>query len=214
MLLDLLGIECSDDFKHIYQICSSSIHNILSLPYPSVLELKVAKNFLSWYLDCLGSILKGMGILPDVPMKEISMDSKNMKNNLSKLIDFLKGRESKVTSAIKKKIDNSTTGTYKLISSLFEVYRVRISKLKKNYSNYKDFQQFLDYINERYHNIELYFIDFELEKIGNEIRSKFSSPDDKKLLDKYNGEEIGYVALILYFQYWEGRKTKNYPKRL
>lgn len=199
--LNKLGVKCSDNFKHIYEICSSSIHNILSLPYPSILELKVAKNFLKWYLDCLEAILKETYIIPPMGIKKESIIDKKIRANPSKLIEFLENNKTAIKDLIKCEINNDIIGIYKLISSTLLIYGVSVTKLKKNCDNYDNFKQFLSYINEIHYNSGLDLINYILKQLGIKIENQFNNID-KAPLDKYTVEEISYVALILYFIYW------------
>ena len=196
-----MGVKCSDNFKHIYEICSSSIHNILSLPYPSILELKVAKNFLKWYLDCLEAILKDIYIIPPMGIKKESIIDKKISKNPSKLIEFLEKNKTAIKDLINCEINNDTIGIYKLISSTLLIYGVGITKLMKNCYNYDNFKQFLSYINEIHYNSGLDLINYILKQLGIKIANQFNNIN-KAPLDKYTVEEISYVALILYFIYW------------
>lgn len=209
VLLEVLGGDCSYDFERIYDVCSSSIHNILSIPSSSILELKVAKNFMMWYSDCLEKILRKLNILTTTFAVQRPSREKPIRNHLSTLIDFLDANREVLKDSIKKSMKDDIAITYDLVRALFVVYGIGASKLRKNYGDYKDFQEFVSYISEGYYNFGFVLIGQELEKIGKIVKRTLTDTEARIVLKNYDSDEIGYVALILYFQYWERRKTNG-----
>lgn len=187
------GSDCSKTFKRLYEISSSSVHKVLSLPLPSVLELKVAKMFLKTYRDCLKNILKTTNIITENFEYKYNMD-RIFCHRLTNLIDLIEKNKNTVENYLK----NNNYNNYTFISNLFDIYGVGISNIKNNQVNYMNFREFISHLNDINYNPQLAFIEKIFQEVGNELKNLISGFDPKNVLSKFEPEEIGYISLYIF----------------
>ena len=145
--------------------------------------------------------MDNLNILNNVNIKAERNRSRVIQINLSELIDFLETNKSSLKNRIEDVINRDKLNVYNLIKALLAVYGVSSRKLRNNYGNLNDFQNFVIYVEYGYNNVGFGLIKQNLVEIGEKILLLLTNTNDIELLNKYELEEIGYVALVLYFQY-------------
>lgn len=199
-----ISVKEKDRLQRLYEICSSSVHNILSLPFISLLELKVVKHILDWYVEEFRKILIAFGLV-NKELSNISVsDSKELSWSLKPLVNYL-GSHKKLVFDVLKNIESSTDSIdMRLLRSFFHVYRPGISRLSDGSVNYSDFFTAVQEVAETSFNIGLGLLDRDLITIGDKVKEALPS---SQIMERYQSSEIGFVASYVYLEYWSQRSS-------
>ncbi len=203
LLIDENGLDStiSYEMQRIYKISCSSVHKIISLPFVSLLEIKVAKYFLNWYVEEVETVLKELKIISREQIKSISNDTTIYTDKLAPLIKFYDSNEKLISSSISNLIEQRKDIDFKLVKSYYEIYGPSISRIRKGSVNYRDVITSLQEMYLLSYNVRITLIEGWLEEIGEFIRNTLSSKNQIDLPTEFQNGEIGFICTFMFFEY-------------
>ncbi|MEM3808237.1 MAG: hypothetical protein QW413_06575 [Nitrososphaerota archaeon] len=206
VVLKQLGINSNNNIKRLYEVCSSSVHNTLSLPLPSILELKTAKNFVQWYIKEIEILIQNLNIKLSPKTINSLQTQMNQSKSLSELVSFYYRNENKINRTISRVMHQSELYVYDLMKSLFDAIGCGVTRLK-NEINYSYISGSINQIRTFSYNTGLELMEENFEKVGNEISNKFKSIGEREILQNFTPKEIGFVCLYLYPEFSHSNKN-------
>ena len=183
---------------------SSSVHNILSLPFISLLELKVVKHIADWYVEEFLKILIAFGIVNKHLNNGSAGDFRELKRSLKPLVSYLESMKKPVSDAMKNMGSLTESIDMKLLGSFFNVYRPGVSRLRDGSVNYSDFLTAIQEIAETSFNVGLRLLYRDLIVIGDWVKKALPS---SQIMELYQSTEIGFVASYLHLEYWSQQSS-------
>lgn len=195
------GPKNNGGLKRLYEVCSSSVHNTLSLPAKFFLEVKVAKHFLNWYKSEVGNILDASKVLDTSQMQTTRSISPQYSSNLSKLVNFCDSHETTISKVIDKFVLKEKWD-FEAIKSFYRVYQPGVSRLRKGEINYLDFREAIQETMRVCYGTGVWSTETRLEDVGKSLMNEFNDKSDLELLSKFLPSETGFVCTYMYFEYY------------
>ena len=199
-----VSVKEKNGLQRLYEICSSSVHNILSLPFISLLELKVVKHIADWYVEEFLKILIAFGLVNKLLNNGSAGDFRELKRSLKPLVSYLESMKKPVSYAMKNMGSLTESIDMKLLGSFFNVYRPGVSRLRDGSVNYSDFLTAIQEIAETSFNVGLRLLYRDLIVIGDWVKKALPS---SQIMELYQSTEIGFVASYLYLEYWSQQSS-------
>lgn len=214
VLSTILGInlKTKGGLKRVYEVCSSSVHNLLSFPFIFFLEVKVAKHFIGWYEEELENVLRQLNIITTTQTEKGVHVTQEYNISLGKLVDFYRSHQIEISSIIAEQASKKEWD-FETLKSFYRVFQPGVSRLRKASINYHDFREALLEVERVSYTNGIWLAENNLKSVGNAIIEQLKKAHGSKVPSVFLPAEVGFVCTYMYFEYTETSNVDNNENR-